>query len=262
MYQDIKKCLENLKDVPVDTVIVDIAGKDSIAAILEQVQLDNTITNILPIVVKAPTEYGNDELFIEAYKNFINVAKSKYSLNIVHEFYIEEPLLWRIINGKYLSITMDKFGFYSPCPGCHLYIHSVRGFIGKKLGIKKIISGERLKHENKIKINQLDISLKKHEELLKYFGIKHLQPLKNTFSDANIFKNLKDAGIKEFYHYNCLYSGNYKNLNGSSTIPLKLESYYDFAIELIKFYFKQLENSTTYNELESAMHDFITKKLS
>ena len=262
MYKTLKEYSKLLKHTEENSVIIDIAGKDSLAAIIEFLKTDSDVSEIIPIIVKAPTEYGDINKFHKSYNEFMNYIQKRFKIIITNEFLIEEPLLWRLINGKYVAMLIKKYGFYSPCPGCHLYLHSIRGYMGRNLGVKRIISGERVRHENKIKLNQLDISLQKHAKLLKKFEIEHIQPLRDINSDSKVYDILKETKINEFYHYNCVYSGNYIGLDDRRNIPKRLENYYDFSMDIIDEYFNNLELVETYDELENFMNQYIIKKFS
>ncbi|MCF8037391.1 MAG: hypothetical protein K9K62_11005, partial [Desulfobacteraceae bacterium] len=45
-------------------------------------------------------------------------------------------------------------GHYTPCTGCHLYLHAVRIPLARMLGNVPIIGGERESHSGKVKVNQ------------------------------------------------------------------------------------------------------------
>ena len=54
------------------------------------------------------------------------------------------PRFWWELCGRYTTHFIKKFGFFSPCVGCHFYIHTVRVPIAKLLQSNLVIGGERI----------------------------------------------------------------------------------------------------------------------
>lgn len=69
--------------------------------------------------------------------------------------------------------------FMSPCIACHLYCHLLRVPIAKQFNAK-ILTGERNKHNEKIKINQNTIVLNYFEELFTQLNFYFERPLLNV----------------------------------------------------------------------------------
>ena len=238
MYRTIQEQLTNIKGLNAN-IIIDVAGKDSFAALIKFLEENkNTGLTILPIIVKSPTEFGSTEDFVNSFNKFKNAISNSFDVKFENTLFIEEPSLWRLLNGKSVADYIKRFDFYSPCPGCHIYFHSVRAYIAKHLGIDTIVSGERLSHGNKIKINQLQISIDYHADLLEKFGVNHVQPLLHI-NDTNEIDNLlnKYFNPDTISHYKCVFSSNYRNTDGTVDIPEKLNEYYEWITKLALEYF-------------------------
>jgi hypothetical protein len=261
MYRDLGSQLNELDQYKAD-VIVDLAGKDSFAAIIRYLEDSSTFPlKLLPVVVKSPTEYGPDEQFINSFNNLRDKLLKTYDIRFSSVLFIEEPLLWHYLNGRFVANTIDNYNFYSPCPACHIYIHSIRAFVAQKLGINKIISGERLSHGSKVKLNQLDVSIKYHSELLEKLNVTHLQPIKGI-SDDTIINDLinKYVDVNSIHHFRCVFSSNYRETDGTVAIPSKLDAYYKLCIKIALKYFQVFQLSE--NEIEKEMLELVINETS
>lgn len=138
--------------------IVDVQGRDSFAAAILGFQ-EYGIRRVVPVIVYVPVQYGDWYALLNNVKLLKKVIEKRFGGIVYQPIVIGDPTYWWILNGRYVSEIIRKFGFYSPCLNCHLYIHSMRGFLAKAIGYTTIISGERESHGGKYKINQLPISM-------------------------------------------------------------------------------------------------------
>ena len=262
MYKTIQEQIDFITKKSAD-IIVDVAGKDSYAALAKYLEENNSneVIKIIPIVVKVPSEYGSHEVLQSSFEKFKNEISNTYSVEFSETIFIEEPVLWHYLNGRFIAEYIKKYDFYSPCCGCHIYLHSIRAYIAKKLNIKTIISGERLSHGNKIKLNQLDTSIQCHSKILKEFGINHIQPVLNISDSLDIDKIVnKFILANDLYHYKCVFSSNYRLVNNDVDIPIKLQLFYELLTKITLKYFSILELPV--NLIENEMTLFITNCLS
>ncbi len=205
-----------LASLPIKTVIGEFSGRDSVAAIIKAFE-DNSIRHILPVASFAGTEYGdpgtlteNHTKLMERIKTFYGNDKKLYPL-----IFYSNPDLWSVINGRFTSLIIERFGFYTPCIGCHAYFHILRVPMALQLG-KKIISGERESHDQKIKVNQLPLCLSFYKGILAEFEVELLFPLRGI-QNGNEIENLIGWDWQEGKnHPECSYSGNYRNLEGKA----------------------------------------------
>lgn len=212
---NINEISEILKCLPKDTVIGEFAGRDSVAAIIKAVESDS-INNILPIASFSPTEYGNFKSTESNYEMMVERIKTLYgSKKIIYPLtYYSNYDLWSVINGRFVDSIYKKYGFYSPCMGCHAYLHLIRVLISRKVG-KKVICGERESHDGRIKINQSSHSIDTYVEIAKHFDVELLTPIR-YMKDGNEVEKLIGWNWQEGHnHQSCAYSGNYSDVNGS-----------------------------------------------
>lgn len=192
--------------------IGEVAGRDSAAAIMKAASFDS-IDAILPTIAYTGTEYGSlQTVFANA-----SLIKERVESNYKKRFYdvvlLGDAELWWALNGRFLSVLLEKFSFYSPCIGCHLYMHLVRVPLAKELNCQKIISGERIKHDNQIKINQTSIVLDAYKEILQDFGIEMIFPLREIISGSEINALVGGNWNEDDKQLKCVFRGNYKLLN-------------------------------------------------
>ncbi len=207
--------LKIIKELPKNTAIGEFAGRDSVAAIIKALE-DETITNILPIASFAPTEYGDFEVLKSNYEQMVTRIQKLYGNGRkVHPLtYYSNPDLWSIINGRFLDFNVKNFGFYTPCIGCHAYLHLVRIPIALKLG-SRIITGERESHDGRIKLNQTSEALDAYVKIAKHFNVDLIMPIR-YMEDGDQVKDLIGWEWEEGKaHQSCAFSGNYIEPDGS-----------------------------------------------
>jgi len=208
---EIESILEN---VPKTTVIAEFSGRDSVAAVMKSLE-GYKMKNILPIASFAGTEYGDVEPLYENHKNLIKRIHIKHGHEkrvyplIIHS----SPDLWHAINGRFTAELIEKFGFYTPCIGCHAYFHLLRMPMAKKIG-NCIISGEREGHQGRIKLNQLPECLDTYERILAHFDVDLLHPVRKIHKNEEIENLIGWDWDEGAQHPECVFSGNYRNLDG------------------------------------------------
>ncbi len=211
--------------------IQEVAGRDSYAA-LKKVLSERPFKNsfIVLSMAIAPTEYGDKNIIIQTFnifKSLLQKRKIPYAISISRD-----NLLWADLCGKKVSKNIKKYGFYTPCISCHAYFHILRALVALDVGAMFIISGERVSHSGKIKINQTEKVLKAYEEILKPFGIEILYPVKDVEKESEIAKLIETGWEEEKNQMECVFSGNYLNEEGKNLIDeKKIDSYLkDFLI--------------------------------
>jgi hypothetical protein len=192
----------------------ELAGKDSVAAMIAAFR-EGVFDAVIPVVVRTGTEYGNPG-FIE--KNMA-VVRSKIGEVASKPIVVEDFEFWHALNGRFVSELSRRFGFYSPCPGCHLYLHAMRIPLALLLGAKSVVSGERESHDGKEKINQLSFSLDYHEKLTALWGVKLALPLHHISAESKI-DELVGGGCSGRDQFSCVFSGNYRTPSGDIGVPV------------------------------------------
>ncbi|MHA1311366.1 MAG: hypothetical protein ACTSQO_10610 [Candidatus Helarchaeota archaeon] len=194
-----------------DVYIAEISGQDSIAAIIEVIKNEN-VEKIYPTAVYHNAMIGD---FLAEQKNIYFLKKSLKNPSIIFPLIsIDVSDIFNTIVLRNMGIVQVKYGFYSPCPPCHLLFHLIRVVIAKILGIKKIITGEREKHDKMIKINQTPQILDYFYKMIKSnYQIELIQPLRKISSTTEITKILGKNWDSSLPQTGCILSKNYLDEN-------------------------------------------------
>ncbi len=190
--------------------IVEIAGRDSAAAAVKSVE-ENGFTDLLPVYVYTGTEFG-EWAHVEQAVN--RLSQRLPDVRIHPLLTMGSPRFWRALNGRFVSDLARKYGFYSPCPGCHLYLHAARIPLAVKIGNPPIVSGERESHAGMVKINQTADALGFYLDFAIHFGIRFLFPVRYIASGDEIEHILQTPWKRGEEQLNCVLSGNYQKIDG------------------------------------------------
>jgi len=203
------------KEYSSDTVIGEFSGRDSVAAIMKAFESDD-VNYILPIATFAGTEYGDFDVLYENYLMLKEQVRLRYGYDkIVYDLveYSDEKL-WHLLNGRFATELVNRFGFYNPCIGCHLYFHLTKLKFADKFS-KKIISGERASHDGRLKVNQLPEVLRTYRKVLRDLGYNLIMPIEQA--DGEEVERLIGWDWDEGKaHPKCVLSGNYRNTEGKA----------------------------------------------
>ncbi|MFC1822354.1 hypothetical protein ACFL9T_06575 [Thermodesulfobacteriota bacterium] len=196
--------------------IVEMAGRDSVAAAVKSVE-DKDFTDLLPTYVYTGTEHGPWSSVTAAVER---MKKRLPAINIQDLLVIGSPGFWQALNGRFISELINRYGFYTPCIGCHLYLHSIRIPLAVALGNVPIIAGERERHNGNAKINQAAKALDGYQDLAEHFGVSLLLPLRHIAEGNRIEKILGFHWQEGQEQLGCVLSGNYKCLNSDRNIKV------------------------------------------
>lgn len=222
---DVQKLKEGKK-----AAIVEIAGRDSIAAAIEEGRSGKYET-FLPSIVYTGTEYGSWEAPFDA-ASFLKQQLQPLGINVLHPVLSGSPKFWWNLCGRSNYQLTRDYGFYTPCIGCHMYFHAVRIPLAKKFGITSIIAGERESHDGRIKLNQLGISLDHYKELCYKYGIELEMPLRYVKEGKKVSSILDVQNWKEGdRQLSCVLSKNYVYADGS--VNYSIESINTFLKEFV-----------------------------
>jgi hypothetical protein len=194
--------------------IVEVAGRDSLAAAVRAAQ-ETDYDVFLPTVAYTGTEFGDWRLpFIKVEYLRERLRAVKEGAEVLEPVVIGAPELWRLLCGRYVAVLYRRFGFYTPCLGCHVYLHAIRVPLAKITDCRTIISGERESHADVVKLNQIAAALDAYAELVARFGLELAIPLRRVLSDAEIAELVGRNGRGGESQLECVLSQNYRDVDG------------------------------------------------
>jgi len=220
------------------TAIVEIAGRDSFAAAIK-FSRENAVDTIYPTFAHTGTEFGDMEDVrrnVELLRRQLN-KESGTGVDDLTE--LADYRLWRALNGRFISILIQKYGFYTPCIGCHLYVHLVRLPLTQKLGVNTLIAGEREYHEAGQKLNQTKCAIDAYKKVLESVGVDIVFPVRHLKDSSELMEYADWLWEEGGNQPQCVLSGNYRGAAGidSGIDPEKQER---FAEEFIVSVGKEL----------------------
>jgi hypothetical protein len=195
--------------------IGEIAGRDSIAAVLEAVQ-KKKLKALLPTIAYTGTEFGD---WAPLFKKVELLAQelAGRGVKVFDPVLLGAPRWWRHLCGRDVPSLFERFGFYSPCAGCHLYLHAVRIPLARRINCKIIIGGERESHAGTVKINQTAAALDACTAFAGSFGIELFLPLRKISRDEDIASIIGRQRWEADEQLGCVLSGNYLDETGTVT---------------------------------------------
>ncbi len=196
-----------------NSAIAEIAGRDSVAAIIRACEM-MPIKAIIPTIAYTGTEYGDWNIPLEKTEFVKNKLRQK-NIKVFEPILLGSPKFWWQLCGRYTTHFFKKFGFYSHCVGCHLYFHAIRIPVAKKLNCKVVIAGERELHNSKIKVNQIKVALDAYTGFLKKFDIELLLPLRYIKSGEEIKSIVGGHWDEGKEQLECVLSKNYQESDGN-----------------------------------------------
>ena len=230
--------------------IVEIAGRDSVAAVVKGVE-EQSFTDLIATYIYTGTEHGPWSSVEEAVKR---LSKRLPEVRIHDLLVLGSPGFWQALNGRFISALVAKYGSYVPCVGCHLYLHSVRIPLAVMLGHVPIISGERERHNGNVKVNQLSEALDLYQGLAKEFGVELIFPLRHIAEGHRIADILRFDWPEGKEQLECVLSGNYRRVDGGvSATAMQVKGYLEeFALPCARQIIESYAGGHVPNHLEIA----------
>ena len=200
--------LEKLKAID-SPVIVEIAGRDSVAAMIAYAA-DHPSPTFIPTIVSTGTEYGDAGAPLDA----IEYAKTKIpSATFTEPIQLFSPNLWRALNGRYGSELSRRYPGWSPCASCHLYVHLMRSPLAFALGVP-ILTGERDSHDDRFKLSQTPQMINAWITLFAEKGIELLEPIQHLTDSAEIERLVGRGWEEGARQLQCVHSGSFTDVDG------------------------------------------------
>lgn len=197
--------------------IIEIAGRDSVAAAL-RTAAENGYDLFLPTIAYTGTEFGDwRSPFGKVEYLRERLRADGAGVDVLGAVVVGSPELWRQLCGRYVFAQYRRFGFYTPCIGCHVYLHAIRVPLAKKAGCRVVVAGERESHGGLVKLNQIPPALDAYVELLGRFGVELSLPLRGVSSTAEVEEIVGAAWRENEGQLECVLSQNYRDVGGAVT---------------------------------------------
>lgn len=210
--------------------LVDISGRDSIAAAIKIIEEDSK-SILIPSIIELACEYGDKSKYEEVHRSLrkiFNTGRVRVEQGIV----CHGDELWKAIVTRDIQKTIEKFGFFSPCVACHQVLHIIRIKIAQHLHVKNVVSGEKESHDGREKINQLSFVLDFYNRMYEAMGIIHHLPVRNISSSQEIVRILGKYNPK-YVQLKCLFEGNYykKGTNDLAISKQRIKEYINVCLK-------------------------------
>ncbi|MDE0954743.1 MAG: hypothetical protein OR994_08700 [Candidatus Poseidoniales archaeon] len=241
-------------------LLADFAGRDSIAACM-QILKDEEIDTVIPVGDIVPSRYGDTDSY---YRNWESLAQliEKNHLNVELKpwFIIDGQKFWNTLNERYVENIMKKYGWFTPCIGCHFHFYAMRSVLVEILGFENTIlaSGEKRLHKNgKRKANQTDGAVKAYSKFSRDQGVDHRFPIHDFESENKIASLVGEMWGEGGSQMSCIHSGNDRE-NGTLKYSDEQisEMMTDYILPMGKRYVEMKINELNKNRFWNAMDDY------
>lgn len=198
-----------------NAAVVEIAGRDSLAAAVRAAEeADHDL--FLPTVAYTGTEFGEWRLPFQKIEYLRERLRGVGAgVEVLAPVVMGAPELWRLLCGRYVLAQYRRFGFYTPCIGCHVYLHALRVPLAKMTGCRVVVAGERESHGGVVKLNQIPTALDAYVELLARFDVELSVPLRHVSSGAEIEEIVGTDRRESEGQLGCVLSQNYRDADGA-----------------------------------------------
>ena len=197
-----------------EPAVVEIAGRDSVAAALRAAATGD-YDLYLPTIAYTGTEFGDWRIPFEKVELLAErLAASGAKAEVLPPVLLGAPELWRVLCGRYVSVLYRRYGFYTPCLGCHVYLHALRIPLAKATGCRVVVAGERESHDGRVKLNQVAAALDAYVELAGRFGVELALPLRRVSSGREVEGLVGAGGLESDAQLSCVLSDNYRDADG------------------------------------------------
>lgn len=242
-------------------LLTDFAGRDSIAACI-QILNDEQIDTIIPIGDIVPSRYGDTDSYSQNWNTLAQLVKKNHvGVDLKPWFIVDGQDFWKTLNQRYVQQITGKFGWFTPCIGCHFHFYAMRSVLVEILSQYTIIlaSGEKRLHKNgKRKANQTDAAIMSYGKFSLELGIDHRFPIHNFEFEEQI-TSLVGAEWKEGgSQMSCIHSGNDQDDNGQLKFTEEQisEMMSEYIIPMGKKYIELKMDSGSTNNFWNSLDDY------
>ena len=191
--------------------IAEIAGRDSVAAAVAAVR-QRGFRTLLPTIGLVGTETGDCDAPSRAIDILAEILGGE--CEVLEPVVLSDPALWAAMNARFARVIGERFGSWSPCLACHLYLHLLRVPLAWERGNAPVIAGERDTHDGRLKLSQLTGGIDASIRVLEHAGVELLQPIRHA-SGAEVSGLVGGGWDQGGRQMGCMLSGNYVGLDGA-----------------------------------------------
>lgn len=227
---------ECLKDAPSPRVLTDFAGRDSVAAAMRWLE-DNEVGTLIPVGDVVPTRYGDWSVYQDNWQRMKTLlAHRAPNVLLAPWFVLEDIDIWRTLSGRYASAAIQKFGFHTPCLGCHLHFYVMRIVLAEALNASTLLSGEKELHGSRRKANQTEEAVQGYAALSSSTSLNHVFPIHKLRTEEEMRQLLPDGWQEGDRQLRCVMSGNDRDVNGELAISSEQVAAYmqEFAVPMAR----------------------------
>ena len=192
--------------------LVEVAGRDSVAASAYAAR-SGAFQLMVPTIAYTGTEHGDWTGSFENAVIMMKMAEGTGTVVATEPVVLGSPRWWHAVAGRYSGLLQSHYGFATTCVACHMYLHAVRVPLAHRIGATAIISGERLSHDRRTKLNQVSQTLGAYRSVLAGQGVDLDLPLESVSSWSEVLNTVgplddTDSGLS------CVLEGNYREADG------------------------------------------------
>ncbi len=226
-----------LADAPKPVVLVDFAGRDSVAATMVWLS-DHPNGTLVPVGDLVPTRFGDWSVYEENWRAMRDhIARRFPSVRFAPWFILEDVSAWGLLNGRYINELVAAFGFFTPCLGCHLHFYMMRAVLAEAIGAEALVSGEKEFHGRKQKANQTQEAVDAYGQFSRNHGVEHHFPIHKVTTEEEMHRLLEDGWREGERQLGCVLSGNDQGFDGRLRMTSgQIRDYMDrFAVPLATY---------------------------
>jgi len=193
--------------------LVEIAGRDSVAAGVKAAS-SGSYDFLVPTIVYTGTEYGDWSNVLSNARALAGRFQGDAGPRVLETVVLGSPSWWHATAGRFSSQLLNLYGFSPTCVACHMYLHAARVSLAKEIGAGTLVSGERLSHDGRLKLNQLAPALRAYQDVLAENGIELDFPIVDIREGPHIEKALGEGWEESARQLRCVLEGNYRDPQG------------------------------------------------
>jgi hypothetical protein len=190
----------------------------------------------VPTIVYTGTEFGDWEVVLENARSLHSRLGDIDAVRIAEgPVILGSPRWWHVSAGRYSGMFSKRYGFSPTCIACHMYLHAARVPLALEVGARAVISGERLRHDGRVKLNQLGVVLDSYSAVLEAEGLTLDLPLREA-SDSSPIEDLVGQWPESGRQMSCVLESNYRSGDGDVSYDENLISSYlqEFLVPFTK----------------------------